>query len=590
MKKLILIISIGLFLTSFSSEEKRVEFIYDFYKSNDVNIRYSETKWNGFSSIEKINAFYQTYYVTTSGNSSNNGLTEGNAWSLTHGLTTAATNDKLNVKAGDYGALQQTVSTNNLIIEGYVSTPSDIVAVNGTTFPDQSTPNTALGPTITGTTTTNRPDQDNGLIFSGSNVTIKNFQSFSYNKPLQMTGDNAVIDNWASYKAGNHNPSDLGGFSTLFPTGSYTGFGIIIVSDNHTLTNSFVRDAGAEGIKVSTSVGGTHNYNKVRTVLGKGPINNSAGSDGNSTDYHYLIAQNSSNIIIDNAHVEQDTGMNSAGHGIVVKSNNSANPISNITVNDFLVINTKIETQFPNVTGITFERGEVRSTEVDARVEFIDANIANGGSGITIKDVKFTGGASLKIRGWVDIYNVTYPYSIDGGKVLNCSFKGNKSNVSVGVQAIWITHGPGNNDTHSAKDVVFDHITIDDYDRMFYMSSDFEGIEFYNTIVTNTPTLEVIGYHDGAGPNGGTGGPYPITATWNTTNLFNSFSSLTGTSSNQTSLDPQLDVDLITTNATLLIAGVATSDYASGLPVGYMGTTVTPPTQSTTKSAFGFFN
>jgi len=530
-------------------------------------------------------------YITTAGNNSNSGLDEANAKAITH-LSSLSTGEDVYLKAGDYGAVQLTISAsgtslNPIEIIGYKNTPGDIVAFQGTTLPDQSLPDVTEAPTISGTTTTNRPDQNNGILVTGDYITIKNFQAFSYNLPLQMNGDFAIVDNYASYRAGNHNPPDLSGFSANFPDGAYTGFGIVFRSDNHKLTNSFVRDSGAEGFKVLNSNGGEHEYNFAKTVLGVGPLFNFPASNGNPTDYHYFVGGNASNITIKNCKVEQINGMSSPGHGFVVKTLNSGTPTDNILFEDCLVINSKMETQFPNATNIVFKNSEVRSTDDQFRREEHEVNIANGGDGVRVEGIRFTGGSSLKIRGWVDTYGSTYPYSATNAKILNCAFEG----VGTG-RAIWITHGPGNNDTHKSMNITFDHNTFDNWAVLAYTSSDFEGYEFKNNLVSNIPSYDIIGFHDGTGPQGGTGGPYPFFADWDNNNFFNSFTpnGANDTNTNVTSLDPQLDSQYRTTNSSLLTSGIGTSDFASGLPLGYLGqiSSQTPVNNNKSSPFFGF--
>jgi len=522
-------------------------------------------------------SFGQTKYVASAsdgGSASNTGNTESSPWTLDHALDQidAGNATTVYVKAGsDYAPITNTVTrdateSNPISIIGYKNTINDIVAVNGSTLYTGGMPDATEAPLIKGTTTTNRPDQNNGLKFYGDWYIIKNLSFYSYNQPFESTGANSIVDNIYSYKSGNHNPADLGGFSTVFPTGSYTGWGIRITGDNHQLTNSYVLDAGAEGIKVyGPAANFVHRNNTVRTILGVGPYYGDwTQADGNSTDYHYLTSGNTSGGRYYNISVIQKNGMNSDGHGIVFKSSNDSQPITDMIVDGWYVFNSKIESQFPNVTNITFDNGEMDSDETTSRLTGKEANFANGGSDIIIKNSRFLNGTHVALRGWQDIYNVTYPYAVDGIKFLNCYF-GSQDRE----QAIRISHGPGNSDSHEIRNVTFDHCTFENFTGLAYMSADFSNINFINSIVLDIPTYYFIGYHDGPGGAGGEGGPYPLSANWSSVNFSGGFGARSGT--NITTFDPQLDSEGITTNSSLASAGISTADYSAGLPIGYFG-------------------
>lgn len=524
-------------------------------------------------------------YATATGSSANSGDSEAQAWTLDFALTQLANGMTLYVKAGTYTNISRVVTIGGATsgshpkIIGYKNTPNDIVATKGTTLYTGGMPDANEAPLIQNPYDgNNRPTIEFGLNFNVDWIEISNLSFHGYSQPFRVTGDNTVVDNVYTWKHGTHNPADLGGFGTTFPTGPYTGWGIIIAGDNHQLKNSYVLDAGAVGINVLNSNNFIHRDNKVETKLGVGSYYwQPELSDGNSTDYHYLIDGISSGGRLYDIAVEQKTGMGTDGHGIVFKNRSkigSETPIDDMIVDGFTVFNSKIEVQFPNTTNITFRNGVIDTDDTGAYTAGKDANLANGGKNITLENIQFKRAAHLTIRGWQDTYDLVYPYSVENLKVLNCSFEG------VGVEsAIWITHGPGNNDTHRAKDVFFDHCTFSGYFRFAYMSSDFENVNFTNCIVVDQPTYYQIGYMDGAGPAGGTGGPYPLFADWDNNNFFNSFIPNGGsdTNTNSTALDPALDANGVTTNPTLLTAGIATADYAAGLPIGYLGEISTPP-------------
>lgn len=72
-----------------------------------------------------------TYYVTTSGRSVNDGLTEGSAWDIEHAFASARAGDRVWIKAGDYGDVTCSVAADGtpeapIKFIGYRLEPGDI--------------------------------------------------------------------------------------------------------------------------------------------------------------------------------------------------------------------------------------------------------------------------------------------------------------------------------------------------------------------------------------------------------------------------------------------------------------------------------
>ena len=87
---------------------------YDSYmnkvlKKNHIAQYYSKQQWDVLNFTEKENLYFQHYFVSVSGSGENNGLSEEKAWSLSFAMRNAAAGDIINVKAGDYGAMQQSM-------------------------------------------------------------------------------------------------------------------------------------------------------------------------------------------------------------------------------------------------------------------------------------------------------------------------------------------------------------------------------------------------------------------------------------------------------------------------------------------------
>ena len=541
--------------------------------------QYANTRhWKEFADFKsmsyerKSNLFYGTFFITPTGGGAHDGTSEANAYNFPEALDAAIDGDYFNWKAGNYGIQQRTFnksgSSNASRIEfvGYITSPGDITAVNGQTWTVGGLPSTAQGPVIIGTTTTNRPDQDQGLRSTGNFVTWKNFAIAYYNRPFESTGSDCIVDNYYSYKSGNHNPPDLVDFSATFPTGAYTGFGARMQGDRSQLNNTYIQDAGAEGVKWSNAADFTSDYVTVEAVLGVGPQGQPWNGDGNGTDYHYLVANNTRRGLITNLTVKNGTGFQGPGHGPVCKPLAGTDCIDHV-FDGVTAINTYgAETQFPETKNILFKNGVVTSTDTGPRRESVGVRIANGSEDIVVENYEFRGSRYMS-WGWNEVsYTGTYSKAAVRPRLINSKFINTNSTP---YSAIGVSTANFGQWQYPTEDMRIDHVTVDGYFYLFEASKPNTGNQSTNIVVDGV-TQEVV-------KRGGYTGAFNMT--YSTSNFSNGGFAPSGT--NITTLDPQFanqaGGDYTIGNASLQGISVATQDFAGGLNIGFLGSSTPPP-------------
>jgi hypothetical protein len=448
---------------------------------------------------------------------------------------------------------------------GYKSIPGDIVARGGNSLQKNGVNaiDASEMPAIIGTFTDKRPNQENGLEFHVDYLVLRNFQFYGYFRPIQVRGHNAVVDNIYSSTSGTHNPSDLKTFSPKFPNGAYSGWGLILEGDNIEFRNCFVLDAGAEGIKVLESNAPRGYDNTVYTQKGVGPNNSHTSADGNGTDYAFFVSSNTSRGIFKNTKVIRSAGNVSPGHGIVVKPN-EGRPATNHLFDGFYVRNSKIETQFPNCTYITFKNGVLEDTDFNERTEVHEANIANGSRYVTVENTIFIN-TRLVSKGWNElIFSDNYTEAAVDATIRNCLFinKGTPySPLAIGYSF------PG--DIYKTQNLTIDHCTfVGGWSRLWEVDKPNKGVVFKNSIVDGIPLEQLAAYNDGAGRRGGTLGPFGLNAEYSYSNFSNGFTApqgISNTSHTPVFTDPANDDYSLISGSPL--KGIA----EDGLDLGYLG-------------------
>ncbi len=261
------------------------------------------------------NIYSTTYYVSTSGNNSNSGLTQAMPWrTLSYAAGTYSpivAGDTVYIKTGNYGAENVIFKKSGVLGKpiaflGYKTTPGDRPALLVT----KANPFASFA--VTEMPTFDGGNRALGTCFNCENqkfIVIKNFQIQNYaNGIIAGSTSQTNAENLTLY---NINLMSLGDINA-----SYSGEGILLgnmgtkFSNNDTLINCLVVNASAEGFGVN----GDKNMLKGCQVYCNENTNNNA-----STDY-YIIVCGSYNTIT-SCYIERAPGLLHAGHGIGVKSN-----------------------------------------------------------------------------------------------------------------------------------------------------------------------------------------------------------------------------------------------------------------------------
>ncbi|MEP3208404.1 MAG: Ig-like domain-containing protein [Maribacter sp.] len=322
--------------------------------------------------------FGQQYYITTSGSSSNDGLSEATAKNIEF-IQTLTAGDIVYVKAGNYGEKNLVVddngtSSSRIQIIGYKNVPGDITpsaSLRGSTF-DTSYPygvNATEGPTLVDSRT-NNVGTGIGIEIQGDYVSISNFQFKYFEVGLKVQGGtmenvNPVVgvkvSNVLSVEAGNHN--------TSIPNGDFNGYSgrgfLSINATDFEYSYITVSDAGAENISFRYSRNGTIRNFFVIT----------GGNSHNDTDYPVLLGNGNQNNQFYDFKIETPNSDNKSEHGFTLKPiNSSTNPNNsalfekspftqyhcfNNDVYNFEMIGARIELQSPETYDNIFRDGTI---------------------------------------------------------------------------------------------------------------------------------------------------------------------------------------------------------------------------------------
>lgn len=302
------------------------------------------------------------YYVSTSGNTSNDGKSPSKPWSLEHAFYNAKAGDIIYVKAGNYGNKQLLsrnagTSSNPIKFIGYRSQPGDIISSQGSTFNYGESVNASKMPLLQSSN-----GQGKAITLHDSNIQIENFQINGYSFGVETIdrATNVVLRNIIVTNVGNQSSQ-----------GSYTGIGFTVEGNNTLIENCFVLNAGAEAIKLYDSDNSRVNYCKVY-----------ANNNGNPTDYYFLLTGGTNNSIIENSYAERAANLSHGGHGFDMKDLAEYNTFRNCTAK-----RTNIELNFTGVRYNTIDNCKLYgsgTTSSDWETRLI---VFNGANNNTMKNI-----------------------------------------------------------------------------------------------------------------------------------------------------------------------------------------------------------
>ncbi len=258
------------------------------------------------------------YYVSTTGDDANDGLSESQAWRTISYAASASSpvnaGDVVYVKAGNYGAEHVAFQTNGsdtlpILFMGYTTTPGD--------NPDL---HHAFGDPLDSTVmplldANNRDSGDVAITFyHRKHIILKNFQVTQYEVGIDgYDASNITLDNITATLFGNVDSSYSGKGISLTPDGGGNG------GNKNILRNCFVENAAAEGFNVV----GDSNLLHHCTVY----CDQNTGSA--AMDYYIHIAGDYNTV--DSCHAERVGLLDHDGHGIGLKGDCQHNLVKNST-------------------------------------------------------------------------------------------------------------------------------------------------------------------------------------------------------------------------------------------------------------------
>ena len=318
------------------------------------------------------------YFVSPDGNNSNDGRTEETAWkTLTYAASSSSpveAGDKVYIKSGTYYNerinFRKTGTTENpIIFEGYKNIPGDIIT-SSFTYGDEL--DDSKMPLFLGSD----PSLNDAFTTSNSEyIVLKNLQISNYLVGIQASNaKNQTFDNIIGI--------DFGAPSKTL----YSGKGIKIGSgaSNVTVKNSFILNAGAEGISIYGNENSITNTNVY------------CDNNTNPTDYYIIIKGN--NNIVENSTVTRIGNLDHNGHGIQMKSDSKYNKITNCTAINTIIGVRWRGAQYNTITDCNVIGGEGKNGSLSVRDgasnnNFINCKVTKTTYGATFYDTVEDGNA-----------------------------------------------------------------------------------------------------------------------------------------------------------------------------------------------------
>ncbi len=326
-----------------------------------------------------INA--QTRYVTVSGSSANDGLTENTAWSLSHAISSATGGMIINVKSGlysgSYTQLNDGSISNPIKFVGYVNTPGDIVSNNASTFQRtkmyNELPSAFIMPLIRGID----ENSGTGLKVDGDFVFFENIQVERFALSIIWNGDNGGCKNCVTNQNGEQDNNNL-----------QNGRGFHLYGNSNLIEDCFFLNANAEMFNIK---GGSNNVVKNSVAWSDNVLNPGGyyfaitGLDGSNP-----IKYGESNVFENCTVFRRPEADLHRGHGFVLKD-----AARNNIVRDSETFNTGIEVNFSGVFDNIFENINVYghfsedSSEFSSNIRVLNGAHNNIFRNIYIEDSRY---------------------------------------------------------------------------------------------------------------------------------------------------------------------------------------------------------
>lgn len=392
------------------------------------------------------------YYVSTNGNSSNDGKSPSKPWSLERAFEIAKAGDIVYVKAGNYGnktliSRNSGSSGNPIKFVGYKNNPGDVVSHQGSTFNIGESVDASKMPLLQSSN-----GQGKALTFHHPYIEFENFQISGYSEGIgtieratNITFRNIIITN-----VGNQSSAT-----------SYTGFGITLEGNNSLIENCFVLNAGAEAFKLANSDYSRINYCSVY-----------ATNASNPTDYYFLLAGGTNNAVVENSYAERKSNLSHGGHGFVIKDLGEHNTIRNCTSKY-----TNIELNFSGVRYNTIENCKIIGVNTSSSSWAAGMAIGNGANNNLIKNTLIENTYSA-----ISLFDTNDGFVGEGGDrdLIDLGFDNIFEKVTVNNTSQAIKIGGGNNFSAEANNYTFKDCSFINFD--FLVVANFKGHNFkFNT-------------------------------------------------------------------------------------------------------------
>lgn len=420
-------------------------------------------------------------YVTVNGKATNDGNSEGSAWSIEHAFDRAIAGDVVYVKAGDYGNKQliaDNSGTSNEPIKfiGYTNTPGDLTSDKGSTFQYGDILNKNIMPLLIGNAPNNE-GQGTGILINENYITIENFQITKFETGVRSNGVNIILKNIIATKIGDFNPAHTYPSGTSNKFLNYSGNGIVLSGNRSELHNSFILNCGAQGITFNNGNGIVANNNDVY-----------ADNPANPTDYYFLIAEETTNSTFNNTTVHRVGSLEHNGHGIVLKGNGN---ISGNTIDGFEIINTFLELQFPKTSNNTAKNGTItKESNVDINNDIVGGlKLANGSHHNNFRNIELVN-CSILFQDWNDGLNGDVNDASDNNLFDKITVKNANSAISFSFFHV-------NNLESSADNNVFTNCNFNNLDYLFERDRANSGTKLINCSINNVDNFAQQRIKDG---------------------------------------------------------------------------------------------